>query len=244
MNMRIIINLIRGDMRQITRDPMLAFYLIAPLLLMAAVALGVPMVTGLLQERLNFDLSGYYDFIMSFALLLIPLILGVMSGFMMLDERDENVINYYAVTPLTKSGYMWYRLLLTIVLTVIYSILLLTFSGLTPVRPMNLLLLLPMMAMEAPILALFLAAYASNKVEGLALSKGASLLIIAPIIAYFAPVPWQYVGGFLPTYWISKTFFMGATDRWMTCVVIALIGALVHLLFFRYLYKRFIIRID
>ncbi|TXK85114.1 hypothetical protein [Paenibacillus sp. N3.4] len=239
-----IYHLIRGDIKQIARDPMLFFYLLAPLLLLAGVRFGVPIVDEELQQRFHFDLSGYYDLIISFALLLVPLILGAMSGFMMLDERDENLINYYAVTPLTKRGYMWYRLSLTVVLTIIYSILLLLCSGLTIVNPYKIILLLSMLALEAPIFALFLAAYASNKVEGLALSKGASLLIFAPAIAYFIPALWQYLGGILPTYWISKTFLMGETADFMTLTLIACIGDVVHTLFFRYLYKRFMMKID
>lgn len=237
-------HLIHGDMRQVTRDPMLAFYLLAPLLLLVMLRFGVPAGAMLLKERTGFDLAAHYDLILSIALFLTPLILGVMTGFLMLDERDEKLIDYYAVTPLSKRGYLRHRLFLPVLLSVVYSVLMLTCSGLAPVRLWSMLTILPMAALSAPVMSLFLGAYASNKVEGMALSKGVGLLVFGPVIAYFIPFPMQALGAVFPTYWSSKAYFAGFASDPSSALLLAATGTLYHILLFRMLLVRFIRKTD
>lgn len=63
-----IIQLIRGDMKQIKRDSMLAFYGLAPFLLIIVTAAGIP----LSAELTGFNIIPYRHLIMSFAMLFIP----------------------------------------------------------------------------------------------------------------------------------------------------------------------------
>lgn len=237
-------HLIRGDIRHVTRDPMLGFYLIAPLLLLAVLRFGVPVASELLSLQADFDLTVYYDLILSVALFLTPLILGVMTGFLMLDERDEKLIDYYSVTPLSKRGYMQYRLFLPVLLSIVYSTLLLACSGLAPFRFWSLLTILPMMALSAPVMSLFLSAYASNKVEGMALSKGVGLLIFGPAVAYFIPFPLQTLGAVFPSYWSSKSYLAGFASDLPSAMLYAAAGTVFHLLLFRFLLIRFIRKTD
>ena len=60
----------------------------------------------------------------------------------------------------------------------------------------------------APTLALFLAAAASNKVQGFALTKGMSGLYLVSVVAYFVPEPWQWAFGLVPTYWPLKLVWL------------------------------------
>lgn len=173
-------------------ESQLAFYGLAPFLLIIVTAAGVP----LSAELTEFNITPYRHLIMSLAMLFIPLILGVMSGFILLDERDENMIQYFAVTPLSKRGYVMIRLILPMAMTLCYSILLFASGGLMAPGAVNLLFVLIMVTLEAPIYTLLLAAYVANKVEGLALMKGFSLLTLMPAAVYFIPVPWQLFGVF------------------------------------------------
>lgn len=106
------------------------------------------------------------------------------------------MIQYFAVTPLSKRGYVLIRLILPMALTFCYSILLFASGGLMAPGSVYLLFILIMVTLEAPIYTLLLAAYASNKVEGLALMKGFSLLTFMPAAVYFIPLPWQLFGVF------------------------------------------------
>lgn len=242
--MHAIAQLLRSDVRQISRDPMLLFALLAPVILILSLRLGIPVASDVVFERLGIELALYYREIMSFCLLLIPLILGMLSGFVILDERDENLISYYAITPLSKRGYFLYRLSVPVVLSVFFSLLLIYTVQLVSVPWAKLLLLMPMIALEAPIIALFMSAFAANKVEGLALSKLAGLVVLAPLIIFWVPLPWQWLGGIIPTFWISKTYLVATQDESLIFILYAIIGTVVHLILLQGLLRLFVKKLD
>jgi len=85
---------------------------------------------------------------------------------------------------------------------------------------------------------LFVGAFASNKVQGFALLKGAGVLSWPPVLAYFVSAPWQLAFGLDPLYWPVKLFWMleaGDPLTWLYYLVgLAYQSALVWLLLQRY----------
>ena len=59
----------------------------------------------------------------------------------------------------------------------------------------------------APFFALFLAAFARNKVEGFALMKAAGIVNWPPLIAWWVDPPAQLLFGLVPTYWPAKVYW-------------------------------------
>lgn len=204
--MKKILALTMGDLKNIRRDPMLLSFLFIPLILLIVLRFGVPLATGFVQEQFQFDLVPHYVFIVSFIVLVNPLILGMLVGFMILDERDEDILTYFAVTPLSKSGYLLFRIVSPVVVSFGFAFLMVGLSGLMDPAYWRLTPFVLLAALEAPILALFLATFASNKVEGLALGKGSGIIFIAPFIGYLVKAKWQIFAGIFPPYWISKGF--------------------------------------
>jgi fluoroquinolone transport system permease protein len=96
-----------------------------------------------------------------------------------------------------------------------------------------------MVALEAPIVALFLAAFAENKVEGLAFSKMLGLMYLAPFMAYFVDSHWQYLAGILPPFWITKAFLAAQNDVSIYWLYVAA-GIITHLVIIALLLKRFV----
>ena len=238
------LRLLRSDMKLVGRDSMLFFYLLAPLLLMSALKFGVPSANEVLTIYFHFNLSEYYGLITAVALLLVSLILGCMCGFMMLDERDDQLIQYYAVTPLSRSGYLICRFITAVVLSVIYNAILLLFAAPESVATSQVLYLVPMAALEAPVIALFLVAFAANKVEGLALSKGASLIVAIPAAAWFIHSPLKYGLGIFPPFWIYEVLHNGNEGVPWKALLLTLIGVSVHLLAVYVLLRKFLRRQD
>ncbi|WP_042220813.1 hypothetical protein [Oceanobacillus manasiensis] len=235
--MKAVFHLIRGDMRQIYRDPMLFISMVGPILLILLVRFIVPFVTA------HFAIESYNVLLASFFILLIPLLLGVMTGFIMLDERDDKMIDYFAVTPLSKIGYLIYRLLFPGVLTIFYGIVFVEWASPESLAALDTLLVIVMLAMEAPIICLCLVALAANKIEGLALSKGVGLVVFVPFIIYFVPLPWQLVGSILPTYWTANLFLVGDISFGML-LIIGILGIFIHILYIVFLSKQFLRKID
>ena len=60
----------------------------------------------------------------------------------------------------------------------------------------------------APVIAFFLAGFASNKVEAFAIMKILGLTGMLPIGAWFLPEPWQWVSGLYPPSLICKAWWV------------------------------------
>ncbi|WHY21447.1 hypothetical protein QNH28_10890 [Paenibacillus sp. G2S3] len=232
-----------SDIRHAGLDPVLMVGIFAPLALLVVSRFGFPMIADWLTNGYAFDLYKYSSFAAIFLGVTFPMLTGMMTGLLMLDERDENVISYYAVTPLMRRGYMVYRLFLPSVLCTLLSSLYFIVSGLSSFQLEHIYILL-LLAIEAPCFALFLASFAANKVEGLALSKIGGLFIAGPIVAYFVPSPWQFTGAWIPTYWPAKLFFVINAASSFSVLAYFMVGLLFHLSLLSIMVRIFIKRVD
>lgn len=234
---------LRNDARQIRTDPMLLASLFGPLALIMIVRFVFPWLSDWLQGQYGFILMNYDDFAVVFLILTICLLPGTLAGLLILDERDENMIAYYAITPFTRKGYFLYRLFLPSVLTVSLGLLFILLSGIAMIRLESIYTII-LLTLEAPCLALFLATFAANKVEGLALSKISGLLFAGPIIAAFTPMPWQYLAVWIPSYWPAKVYLLGVADEPLAALGAFSIGLIYHILLLKVMFHHFLKRID
>jgi len=65
----------------------------------------------------------------------------------------------------------------------------------------------------APAWALFLAAFAANKVQGFALMKAAGIVNWPPVIAWFVSADLRRLFGICPTYWPVEVYWELAAGR-------------------------------
>jgi fluoroquinolone transport system permease protein len=89
----------------------------------------------------------------------------------------------------------------------------------------------------APIFALTLATFASNKVVRLTLMKGLGILMLGPLAAYFVDPAWQPLFRILPTYWSARTLWVAGEGGNSGPYVLA--GAAYNLLVTALLLRRF-----
>lgn len=211
------------DGKSVQRDSMLKWMVIIPLFLALLIRLGVPFITQRILEQFGFDLSVYYPVIISyFFLLLTPMLFGVVTGFLLLDERDDHVLTALQVTPMSMNQYLLYRMGLPFILSILMTLVVFPLSGLVTFSLSNLLLAAIAAAPLAPIYTLGMAAFAENKVQGFALMKGSGVLVLIPIVAYFIPSLWQLAFGFVPTYWPVKLYWVlqdGGAGAWIYLLV-------------------------
>jgi fluoroquinolone transport system permease protein len=195
-------------------------------------------MADVLIKELHFDLSEYYPFIASFFIMLPPMLYGFAFGFIILDERDERLLTYFMVTPLSRTGYLMYRIASSTVMGFLFCFLIIGFSGLVRITFLKMVPVALMVSLEAPLMAFFLAAFADNKVEGIALGKGIGVLYAAPFIGYFIRSDWQLLAGIVPPYWVSKAF-LAAKEGSGSFAFYVLVGIFVHLVYFVFLVRRF-----
>jgi fluoroquinolone transport system permease protein len=142
------------------------------------------------------------------------------------------------VTPLPLGHYVLYRIAAPMLISLLITPLALLIAGVTQL-PLWALLVATLSAVPlAPLTALLLASFANNKVQGLALMKGLSVFLVAPLLAHWTPQPWQSVFGLLPTYWPARLYsalLEQAPYAWLPLVAaFVLDGVLIWLLLRRF----------
>ncbi len=209
------------DAKSVGRDGLLRWMLVIPLLAALGARLFLPTVLDHLAMTLQLDLAGYYPLIMSAALLLLtPNIYGMVVGFLLLDQRDDQTLLALRVTPLSLRSYLAYRIGMPMLISLAMTLLAFPLAGL----PGGLSLLLAALTATplAPLYALLFATCAANKVQGFALAKASSVLLLAPLLAAFTPWPWHLALGLVPTYWPVQLFWAlqaGNTFAWFYLAV-------------------------
>jgi fluoroquinolone transport system permease protein len=180
-------------------------------------------------------LAAYRPLLASVVLLTTPMVYGAVIGFLLLDERDDGTLNALRVTPLTVTGYLAYRIAIPCVLSVVMSVVALQLSGQSGLGLASQTLAAGAVALLAPAFALFLAAFAKNKVQGFALMKAAGVINWPPLIAYFVDPPEQWWFGLCPTYWPAKLLWeleagSASSAVWLFPVCFLVLAGLVALL--------------
>ena len=196
------------DVKSVTRDSMLRWLIGTPIVFALAFRWGVPVVRGWLAERYGFDLTPYYPLLTSFLLLIGPALMGSVVGFLLLDHRDDRTLTALQVTPLTVEGYLAYRIAVPMLVSVPVMMASVAIADLVTMGVVPALVAAVQAAPIAPLYALFVGAFASNKVQGFALLKGVGVLTWPPVLAWFVSSDWQLAFGIDPLYWPVKLFWM------------------------------------
>jgi fluoroquinolone transport system permease protein len=198
-----------ADSRILFRDPLLGWVLVLPVGVALMLRVLIPVLTNALANN-GFRLEPFYPLIMSGYLMTAPGIVGMVVGFMLLDERDARTFSALRVTPLSIRQYLAYRLTLPLIAGTLMTLVAYPLTGLTQ---MPLAVLLPITVLggfSAPTLALVLGIAAPNKVAGFAVVKVLNMINLLPLIAYFVPMPIQMFAGILPAFWPMRAFWTAA----------------------------------
>jgi len=210
------------DAKSVRRDTMLRWLAAYPIGLALLLRWGAPAFNASLAARAGVDLVPYYALLTSFIVLAVPTITGIVIGFLLLDQRDDQTLTALQVTPLPLASYLAYRVAVPMLLSLVMVVVAVPLTGLVEIGVVPLLEVAICAAPLAPLSALFLGAFARNKVQGFALAKGGGVFVWGPILSYFVGSRWQLAFGLAPHYWPAKMFWMtaaGEPDAWL-CVLI------------------------
>ncbi len=225
-----------GDVKNVIRDPFLKWIIPAPFLMAVAFRFLIPGVADVAAPWLT--LSDYYPLLLSMFVLFVPEMYGIVAGFMLLDERDQDTLTALKVTPMSLGKYLLYRMSTPVIISIVTTLLAYPLIGLIDVDPVLLIVAVALSSLTAPFIALIFTAFARNKVEGMAIQKMLGSFFMIPMVAYFIPSGWQLVFGVFPTYWTLKAFWIaceGGQGFWPY----VLAGILAHAVFIALLLKRF-----
>ncbi len=215
--MTIVRSLGANDWRNVRRDALLRWMVVIPLFTAFLVRVFLPVIQHKLTDELKIlDPQHVHDLhliiMTGFFLLLNPLLVGFVIGMLLLDERDEGTLLALRVSPLSLSNYLLYKLTMPMLLATVMTLICFPLAGFDlPFRPVYVLIALAA-SLIAPLMALFMAAFSANKVQGFALMKGANVFLVPPVAAYFFNAWWELFFGLSPVYWIIESFWRAEKD--------------------------------
>jgi len=225
------------DLKGVRRDSALSWMIIIPIISALFLRWAVPPINQSLINRYDFDLAPYYPVLMAyFFVVMPPIIFSVLVGFLLLDEKDDRTLNALQVTPLSMNSYIAYRVAVPIILTVVLMFVIFPLANLGSLPADSLMITALASAPMSPMLALFLASQAQNKVQGFALMKLVGILLFSPIGAFFINSNWEFAFGILPTYWPMKVYWTleaGEPHVWIYFAVAVIYQSLVTWFFIR-----------
>lgn len=219
-------------MRQILRDGMLLVLLPAPFLMGAALRVLIP-----LAGSVFFCLEPWYPLSDALLLSMTPMLVAMASAFLMLDERDEGIGCYYAITPAGGQTYLMARLAWPLLWAFACAFLVQRIFGLSTLAIPIVLAAGLIGTLQGLAVAMLLVAFAGNKVEGIALSKLAGIFSLGLPAAWFLSGPARYSVAFLPSFWMGELMKRASLDP-ISCLA----GLLSSLIFVVVLFRLFLRR--
>jgi fluoroquinolone transport system permease protein len=156
--------LMHADSRLLWRDPLLGWMLLLPFGVAVLLRVLIPRAGEALSEATGFDLAPYHSLIMGGYLMTAPGIVGMVIGFLLLDERDARTLMALRVTPLSMRRYLAYRIALPLAVGTLATLAGYPLAGISPLPFAALVPIAIVAGLWAPLLALVLATAAPNKV--------------------------------------------------------------------------------
>lgn len=198
--------------KQIWADAMLSVLLFVPLLMGLAFRFGVPALEEFLCARTEkaVVLAPHYPVFDLLLAVMTPVMFSAAGALVILDEADSGISRAYMTSPVGRSGYLLSRIGVPTVLATAYCVLVTAVFRLSDLPFARVLLLSLCSGALGVTVALMIPSLAKNRVEGMAVSKLAGLVMLGIPAALLLPAPLKYVGGILPSFWMTELVFDGS----------------------------------
>lgn len=211
--------LMRYELKTIVRDPFQLYLCAYPFLLLLLSTLVFPRILDAISQ--NEAALRYTTLVLTMLLLTMGTFLaGAMGCFLLLEHKDEKTIHTIAVTPVGVFGYLVFKMTYIYLLSAVSSVIVLLGTKLLAADQYiiggvslfdkidigHIISYALVSSLFAPALALFLGAFAKNKVEGFAFIKGSGMAAMAPFLMILDTFRdgLQYALGIFPNFWSIK----------------------------------------
>lgn len=191
---------------QIFKDAMLFMICLAPVLYILFIKYAIPLAEEYLIEYIDLQkvISPYYLILDLLLVVLTPTMFSFSSAMVILGEIDDGITKYMSVTPVGTEGYLISRIILPLVLSMLVTIIALSFFSITKIKLINIIILSLMSSMLGYIMCILVISLSTNKVEGMAVMKLSGILLMGIPIPFFNEGNVQYLASFLPSLWLTK----------------------------------------
>lgn len=229
------IKLAINDLKNIVRDKFLVYACIAfPVMIILISRIFVHWISE------AYALEGIYPLFFMLLVIMIPLIFGFITAFLIIDERDEHLLTVLRVMPISRNSYLAYRMFFMSIFSFIFVLIFPALSGLLEGTQFSYTQYVPvavLLTLFTPFSALLVTTFANNKVQAFAIFKIGGTVFLVPLFAFFIADNLKYVFGFIPNFWtfmaMDSVIQKGTADLVYLAVGfvfhIALLAVLFHL---------------
>jgi fluoroquinolone transport system permease protein len=231
----------KADIKFVAHHPRLLMAIIAPFIVVLFLQLIFPPLSGFIFLKTNFLLEKYYSIVAISLISGIPMLLGIVYAFILLDERDQHLLQVRTVTPAGKKNSLYMRMIVSAFLSFILVLFSIILTNPVPtegwVRTIFVSFLLSTQSLFG---FLFIGSLAGNRVEGSALTKLYGIFLVAVPLGLLLHHPWNYFAFFSPFYWIAWAWVTSVPVESIIYAAIAIsitFGCM--LIFFIHLLKKY-----
>lgn len=197
-----------NDLKNIVRDRFLVYAtIILPIALIVVSRLIFPWI---IEQNSSFRASILMFFFIF--LIMIPMVFGFITAFLIMDERDQDLLKVLRIMPISRNTYLLYRMFFMSVFSFIYLLVFPVLSGLPDYFYSSQLTFIPyipiavLLSLFTPLIALMGNVFAKNKVQTFAIFKISGTLFFVPIFGVFMTENIRYAFGLVPNFWTFECF--------------------------------------
>lgn len=230
--------IIKSEIHNIFRDKMYIFFFLFPIIMGGIGYFLIPYLEDNVAPG-----NPSPQIVAMILILMTGYIFGAVTGFTLLDDKDDNVLMSLKITPVSVKVYVIFKLFISYIFGFIATLLIIVSTNFLPNTSFwGILLIAAVGAMQAPGLALIVNSFAKNKVEGFVIMKMSGLILIMPVLTFFI-FNWQEVFLiFAPGFWPGRMIQMEllpTVDTNFTFIVYFILGVIYNLLFLTLLMKLY-----
>ena len=220
---RAILALMEADRRRLLRDGLMVWMMILPLVMAAAARAGLPELVLVLEGR-GIMIGPWVPQLRAVAFtVVVPVLIGVVVGFMLLEEKQDRVWRALAVTGVRLRRYLVWRAMTCLAVAAPVCLLCLVIAGPPGLSAVRQTCLALGAAPLAAAVALGLAAWTRDAIQGFAATKLLLVLLVLPAVAPLLGAPWRELLVLVPSWWIVRAAeIAGAMNdggRWFPLVL-------------------------
>lgn len=128
---------------------------------------------------------------------------GAMAGFSLLDDRDDQVFASIQISPVPLQFYIWFKIGFVYILAVLAGLFMIWIAEI-PLAPAEMVPVSALSALQVPIVAFLVNAFAKNKVEGFITMKATGFLLLFPLGSFFFLDAREWIFSIAPAHWAAK----------------------------------------
>lgn len=185
-----------SDFKLIFRDASLRVFLFLPGLIYLLINLFLPWLVSRFE-----GVSEYVPYVLIVATIENTQMFGFIYSMVLIDEKETEVAKVYGVLPVSKGGFILFRLIIPCLLTVLLTWILLIIQPFYALSLWATLLFSILAGLIVPVYALGISILSKNKMEGMVWIKIFNIAVILPVVAFFVPETFSFLFGVFPTHW-------------------------------------------